>query len=246
MDGVLKKCQTVDEAAIEALEAGCDLLILGGKLLSGERAGMELTLSDIERIHHAILESVTTGRLSEAQIEQSVARILAVKERYLERSALHSVDFEAHRAIAEKIASLALQERDNRPEELSPLREKNIAIFAPRLLQENMMKTTLCSIGRSRESCYFSVLTPSTAEIATAQEMADRADLLLIFSYNAWKNPGQSALVQMLLKSGKPTILVITRDPLDESILPEASLTFRTFSPTSPSLQAVCDRLRHR
>ncbi|MGZ6298787.1 MAG: beta-N-acetylhexosaminidase, partial [Parachlamydiaceae bacterium] len=33
MAGVLKQCQTVDEAAIQALNAGCDLLLLGGQLL---------------------------------------------------------------------------------------------------------------------------------------------------------------------------------------------------------------------
>ena len=43
MEGVVKQCGTVDEAAILALEAGCDFLILGGKLLVGARAGFELT-----------------------------------------------------------------------------------------------------------------------------------------------------------------------------------------------------------
>ncbi len=83
MGGVLKKCGTVDEAAIRALKAGCDILILGGKLLVGERAGFELTVSDIERIHSSIVEAVKTGRISEERVNQAVEKILNLKNRYL-------------------------------------------------------------------------------------------------------------------------------------------------------------------
>ena len=79
MDGVLKKCQSVDEAAIKALNAGCDLLILGGKLLIGEHAGFELTIADVQRIHASIVQAVKDGRVSEDKLNKSVARILKLK-----------------------------------------------------------------------------------------------------------------------------------------------------------------------
>ncbi len=44
MRGVLKTCHSVDEAAICALNAGCDLLILGGRLLNGESTECGLNL----------------------------------------------------------------------------------------------------------------------------------------------------------------------------------------------------------
>ncbi len=79
MDGVIKKCHTVDEAAIQALNAGCDVLILGGKLLNGEHAGFELTVSDVQRVHSSILRAVESGRISETRINQAVERILTLK-----------------------------------------------------------------------------------------------------------------------------------------------------------------------
>ncbi len=82
MEGVLKQCGTVEEAAIQTLQAGCDLLILGGKLLIGEKRGFELRLSDIQRIHRALIEAVQSGRITEARVDQAVEKILNLKERY--------------------------------------------------------------------------------------------------------------------------------------------------------------------
>lgn len=81
MEGVLKKCTSVDEAAIQALNAGCDLLLLGGKLLSGEKAGFELTVSDVKRIHGSIVEAVKQGRITEARVNEATGRILKMKNR---------------------------------------------------------------------------------------------------------------------------------------------------------------------
>ncbi len=69
MEGILKRSASVDEAAIQALNAGCDLLLLGGKLLSGEKAGFELRVVDIKRIHRSIVAAVKEGRISESRIE---------------------------------------------------------------------------------------------------------------------------------------------------------------------------------
>jgi len=88
MEGVLKRCQSVDEAAIQALKAGCDILILGGKLIDGERAGFELKVSDVMRIHSSIIKGVKEGRISEGRVSQAAAKILNLKSRYLVRHQL--------------------------------------------------------------------------------------------------------------------------------------------------------------
>jgi beta-N-acetylhexosaminidase len=77
MGGILKQVPTVDEAAIRALQAGCDILLLGGRLLNGEQ--VELTASDVQRIHSSIVQAVQTGRVSEARLNQAVERILKLK-----------------------------------------------------------------------------------------------------------------------------------------------------------------------
>lgn len=80
MQGVLKECPTVDAAAIAALNAGCDILLLGGRQLIGE-SRVELTVVDIKRIHTALIQAVQEGQISEERLDQAVGRVLALKER---------------------------------------------------------------------------------------------------------------------------------------------------------------------
>lgn len=83
MEGVLKKCRSIDEAAIQALDAGCDILLLGGKQLIGGTTNLELTAKDIQRVHRSIVNAVKNGRLSEARVDEAVRKILSLKKRYL-------------------------------------------------------------------------------------------------------------------------------------------------------------------
>ncbi|MBM3191732.1 MAG: beta-N-acetylhexosaminidase [Chlamydiae bacterium] len=81
MQGLLQQTGSIEEAAILALNAGCDLLLLGGKLLQGS-AHYELSPQDIQKIHQALVHAVHSGRLSMARIDQSIQKILAIKEKY--------------------------------------------------------------------------------------------------------------------------------------------------------------------
>lgn len=83
MKGVLKKCHSVDEAAIQAFNAGCDLLILGGKQLIGANLNAELDVEDVLQIHQSLVNAVKSGRIQEERLNQSIERILKLKERYL-------------------------------------------------------------------------------------------------------------------------------------------------------------------
>lgn len=82
MEGVLNG-STPDAAAIEALKAGCNLLLLGGQALSPEKGTFELSVSDMQRIHASIVQAVKTGQISEEHINESVEKIIRVKERYI-------------------------------------------------------------------------------------------------------------------------------------------------------------------
>lgn len=79
MSGVLKKCQSVDEAAIQALEAGCDILLLGGMQLTGDHQNLELTVSDIQRIHKSIIGAIQTGRISQERLHEAVMHVFRLK-----------------------------------------------------------------------------------------------------------------------------------------------------------------------
>lgn len=188
MEGVIKQCGSVDEAAIQALEAGCDLLILGGKLLVGEKSGFELTAKDVQRVHRAILQAVEAGRISEARVDEAVERILQLKNRYLTKK--HKAEqTKIQKAIAEKIAAAALKLTQNG--NLPSLQEKQIALFAPQLIETHIDQTALKKQSKSMSATFYGGLNPTETEISNASEKAKTADVLLICTYNAWKNPSQ-------------------------------------------------------
>lgn len=78
MQGVLKQCNSLEEATLRAINAGCDLLLFGGKLLIGQE-NKETSPDDIKRIHTLIVEAVKNGLISEERINESVERILQLK-----------------------------------------------------------------------------------------------------------------------------------------------------------------------
>lgn len=74
-------------------------------------------------------------------------------------------------------------------------------------------------------------------------EAPESADVSIIFTNNAWKNPTQTAFINKLKK---PYIIVALRDPLDADYFPEASCVIMTYSPSQPSINAVLRLLKNK
>ncbi len=205
---------------------------------------LELTLSDIQRIHAAIVQAVKSGRISQTRIDEAVQKILTLKER-----CTNSVDFnissintEEDQKLALDIASRALKVTQKKSITLD---DKKLLILAPLLIKESLDQTSLLKLGKETDVFFFNSLFRSTADREKSEQLAQAADVLLFCCYNAWKNPSQIALVQSLLDSGKPVILLVERDSLDAALFPQADMIFTTFSPTVPSIQAVCNQLNN-
>lgn len=80
MQGVLNNSPSIDEACIEAFNAGCDILLLGGKLLTGSHVGQELTPKDIARIHQGLCRACLEGRITSERLDEAVSKILSLKQ----------------------------------------------------------------------------------------------------------------------------------------------------------------------
>jgi beta-N-acetylhexosaminidase len=237
MQGVLKKCGSVDEAAIQALNAGCDILLFGGRLLV-DNTNTELTVSDFRRIHHALVEAVKSGRVSEERLNQAVEKVIQLKNKYfLHAPADRVVKAAEHEALSKKIAALSLKIIKNEP---VSLRDKKVAVFAPQAIRDSIQKT---SLGKETSFFFFKALNPSEADAAAIKENSLAADVIVFCSYNSWKNAAQAAVIHSLIETGKPAILFAVRDPQDAMLYPKASVVMTTFSPTAPSIQAACDQL---
>lgn len=248
MEGLLKNCSSIDDAAIKALNAGCDILMLGGKQLIGAHENLELKVADVERIHQSLVNAVKTGLISEERVDQSVQRILNLKNKYNlslvedKKNLRLLVNTEEHNLLAKKIASLALKITGNKII-FTPLAESKIALFAPEVLEDSIRQTSFLKLGKETHSQFFEGLSPSDEEIKKASAVVDKADLLIFFSYNAWKHSSQASLIQFLSRNKKPLVVISLRDPLDLTLFPQVSLILTTFSPTVPSIQAACEYL---
>lgn len=241
MEGVLKKCHTVDEAAIQALNAGCDLLILGGKFLSSASTGFELTSKDVQRICCSIVCAVKEGRIEEERLNEAVEKILTLKTRFSKKFC--GVSAQDGRYVAKQIASLSLREVERDGSLIGDISEKKLFVVAPHVLNRSISETALLHLGKDTDSFFFNSLNILKEEIEDVRQRAEMADVIVVFSFNAWKSSSQMSLIQALLDIGKPTVFVTTGESLDSTLFPKAHLIFNTSSPSTPSIQAVCDRL---
>ncbi|MEO7720111.1 MAG: beta-N-acetylhexosaminidase [Capsulimonas sp.] len=98
MKGVAAKWGSA-EASVLALEAGADILLCCH------------TLETQVAIRDAVIEAVRNGRITEARIEESLARIAAAKQRWISPCPIISkIDLAGHRALAERITAAAAGE----------------------------------------------------------------------------------------------------------------------------------------
>jgi beta-N-acetylhexosaminidase len=245
MEGLLKNCASVDDAAIRAFNAGCDIILLGGKQISGAHVNLELTVSDVERVHQSLVNAVKSGRITSDRLEEAVQRILALKSKYdlkinkQDEDLKPVVNSSEHQVLAKKIASLALRvtESENN-KHFAPIQNHEVVVIAPKLVQGAINETSLLKLGKKTHTLFFSELNPSDEEIEAANQLAKEADVVIFCSYNAWKNQAQGYLVESLAKHNKPTIIIALRETTHSTLL-SGDLVITTFSPTTPSIQAA-------
>lgn len=243
MEGLLKQCSSIDETAIRALEAGHDLLMLGGKtLLNGQASPLELTVDDVRRIHSNIIQAVKNGRLPVDRIDQAVSRVLALKNRMSwqvnPNVVGESVSSMNHQTLSAEVAKRALRTKGEKPQGFDI---RDCCAFAPDSIKQSVSETLFGSLFK--DSCYYYPLNPPAETQQKMLKLAQNSKTILFFTYNAWKNKEQEKVLQTLISLGKRVIIIVTRDPLDDELFPNAQHIITTYSPTTPSLQAAANML---
>jgi beta-N-acetylhexosaminidase len=244
MQGLLNECENIDEATVQAILAGNDIVTFGGKML-GQKDAKDLTPADILRIFQHTVDAVKNGRISQERLDASVVRILKLKQsaglfdqKYPDASDIsQNVKTYEHQQLAKKIATHSVKILHN--ELQLPLNLTQGMIVAPSVLREPLENVTLPKM----EMQFYEGLAPNESEINLTYKKAQEADVVIVFSYNAWKNEAQQKLISGLLKTGKPVIIVAVRDPHDVNLFAEADAIIATYSPTACSLQAAIDLL---
>ena len=226
------------EAAVRAIEAGVDMLALGPSI--GRDAAQQAL--------GAVVAAVEQGRISEARLDESLRRIFAAKARAglfdwqpLDPvTAAARVDAPGGEAFIEYLftqaATVALDRNDLVP---VPAGAKVALIFlatryqiqaeCSRYADPNL--TRWVGVGDN----------PGPDEIGWAVEAANAADVVIVWTQDAIRNPDQQALVNALPQ--EKTIAVSLWSPYDWQTYPNVAGYALAYSPLRPSVPPVCAAL---
>lgn len=201
------------EAAVLSVIAGADLLLLGPDL-------------DAQReVLAALLESVRSGRLSEARVRDAVARSAAVAAAYRPRLDAAAPDYAANRELAHEVAvrGATLLLNDG----ILPLAAgSTVLVVAPQpggFGQPPHLGDVLAGVDTSAAVRRVAVGTnPNDEQIAAAVAEASSADVVVLGTYR-WLGAfpaGMARLAQRLAEAGKPLVVVALGNPDDLRLLP--------------------------
>jgi beta-N-acetylhexosaminidase len=215
------------QAAAAAMEAGADLLLFNRD-------------HDQHRAAHALItQKMERGEIPLARLDEAVLRVLRTKERFGvlsprlpdPASAASRVFISEHRALADNFAmqSITLLRDDAH---LLPL-----TIGAHPIVVEI---PALAGLGQLLgESPIVVSAQPSSAEIRHLISLAQTERPFIVGLADVAHNPTQADLVQALLETGAPVILIAARDPYDLMLFPTAPTMLAIYAAPPPTLRAL-------
>ena len=198
-----------DQRAVQGLEAGDDLLLMP---------------SDLGGSIDAVRTAVQSGAISKARLNESVLRILRLKEKLglfddalVDASATASkVGTPAQHAVSARTAahSITLVRNDQGVLPFAAGTGKKILVTGWGSSTTQTLATSIATHGVTTQRVYTGS-NPSQATIAAAVTAAQSSDAVVVTTNSAWGDAGQQNLVQALLDSGKPVVVVALAAPYD-------------------------------
>ena len=210
------------EATVMAAEAGNDLILLRGNE------------EHFKEGYYALLNAVREGRISERNIDESVQRILRIKQRnnlfenaFADASAADGiVGSNEHRKLCRELAerSVAVMKKTHMPVSA----DKKILVVSPKpqkldatLDDVQCTDMLLKSVRKMCEKAKLVLisLTPDAKETEKVLQYARSADLIINGTINAILHDNQIELDGRLKALGKPVINVAMESPCDIGVL---------------------------
>lgn len=226
----------VVEGAIRAFEAGADLLLISH------------TQSYQVQFIESMVARVAAGKITEARIDASVARILALKARYQMHKHVDAPLCEPQAVSLSKklsLASITVLKDQHQQIPLNLKRKTLVITFhviakteIDALMSEKTLGHFLKQVGLNCEEVFIPV-NPSGEEsrqvISKAQDYAQ----IIVMSYNAILNTTQAACINTLINSHPDLIVVAGRLPYDHIILPKVSTVVAAYENRPEAMQSV-------
>ncbi|MFI1829913.1 glycoside hydrolase family 3 protein [Streptomyces sp. NPDC020412] len=242
MEGVRTKYGD-DRVPVLALKAGVDQLLFP---------------YDLPVAWNAVVKAVKDGELTEARLDESILRILRMKEKvgllkdpYVSLSRLDRVvGNRKHRAAADKITERTTTLLVN-ADELLPLskrRHKNLLVVgvdpvSPTFTDRpatTVVSETLKSLGFATTAVGYAnnaAITPAAIEAAVAA--AAGKDAVVVLTSNLGATSNQRTLVTRLVATGVPVVLLALRNPYDVAYTPGVAAAVSSYGWTEVEVRAA-------
>jgi beta-N-acetylhexosaminidase len=228
-----------DRAPVLALQAGADVLLMP---------------QGLDTAYNAVLSAVGSGQLTEQRIDQSVRRVLAWKaKRGLDTSPMVDTDRAeqvvgsvSHQAVAARVADDSVTLVRDQQQAL-PLVPGRTLVTGYTTSTTNPLPT-LASRLQARGSTTTALPTgsqPSDAQIAAAVAASTDHDVIVVLTNKAWDqrltdpDRRQGQLVDALLATGKPVVVIAIREPYDLEAFPTAPAYLATYASVPASMESV-------
>jgi beta-N-acetylhexosaminidase len=233
---------TPAQVALAALRAGDDQLLELGQ------TGVDTGTADLVPAYAAVMQAVRSHRITEKRIDQSVTRVLRLKWKLglvqhpiTDPARLQSVvGTPQHLALAQQAAerSITLLRNGAGVLPLAARSGKKVLVTGFGVVTTSTIAAAVGSRGLTAQAMPTGSA-PNAAAIAGAVAAAGQSDLVIASTYNAWGSPGQVSLVNALLATGKPVVVVAVGTPYDVAYLPGAATFVTTYDYQPVSLQAL-------
>ncbi|MEU8821623.1 glycoside hydrolase family 3 N-terminal domain-containing protein [Actinoplanes sp. NPDC048796] len=215
------------------------------------KAGVDMLLMppNMPVAYDAVLAAVASGELTEARIDESVRRILKLKQKrgllswqpVDPAAAARIVGSAGHLRVARSVTDRTITAIRNDDGVLPFTRGTSVLVTGWNSSATNNIGVLATALGGT------GLVTgvPNDAKIAEAVAAAGTHDLTVVLTSRAWDtttaDPGgrQQALVRALVATGKPVVLVPVRDPYDVAALPEARTSLATYSYSVVSMESL-------
>ncbi|GAA4893583.1 glycoside hydrolase family 3 protein [Tessaracoccus lubricantis] len=194
------------EVAVRALEAGVDILLMSPSPIAAR---------------DAVLEAVTSGRISEAEIDRKVARVLRMKHRrgiiaepMCDPALIGSVvGIPQHLEIADAVTDRTITLIRNDGVLPMPVSGKKVLVTGWGAGTTTNVQAAFTAAGATATRLNYN--SPTAAQISAAVTAAQDVDLVVVLTQNAAPNSALVRLVNALVATGKPVVAVAVRNPYD-------------------------------
>jgi beta-N-acetylhexosaminidase len=214
------------ELAVRALAAGVDLLLMP---------------VDVGRAIAAVLAAVESGTLPQARIDESAARILALKSRL-------GVVPPAPPRLAEAADVATAHALTLRS--LTVLRESAPVAGEVALVGALGRAGTPLAAGLFAADCMVTSvdcgLEPDAAQVEAAVAAAQASGRVVVVTSSAWRYPPQHVLLDALAAIGVPLTMVAVREPYDAALAPAEAGILLTYGDAAGAARAAADVLTGR